>query len=145
MELLVVQQQRFGGSIGSTVARVGLGGIFRGFVPTATREGIWTVGYLSIPPMFRKYLIENHGSSFSENGARLAASIGAALISSIISHPFDTVKTCMQGDLERKTYSTMMKSFGELHRQGGITAFYRGYGWRYGRQVSTGPSLSPLQ
>ena len=108
----------------------------RGFVPTAMREGLWSVGYLAFPPIIRSYLSANHAEHFqSEDKARFVAALGGAFISGIMSHPFDTVKTCMQGDIERRTFRGMAQTFAELLKQGGPTAFYRGYLWRFARQV----------
>ena len=67
--------------------------------------------------------------------ARLAASAVGALVSGSLSHPFDTIKTCMQGDIERATYKSLTQTAATIFGQSGITGFYRGFGWRYTRQV----------
>lgn len=51
LELIMIQQQVKGGSVVSAVREIGMGNIGRGFVPTAMREGMWAMGYLSFPPM----------------------------------------------------------------------------------------------
>ena len=39
------------------------------------------------------------------------------MVSAVPSHPFDTVKTCMQGDLEQKTFTTFTKSTVLLYKE----------------------------
>eukprot|EP00658_Telonema_sp_P-2_P004217 TRINITY_DN11583_c0_g1_i1.p2 TRINITY_DN11583_c0_g1~~TRINITY_DN11583_c0_g1_i1.p2 ORF type:complete len:116 (-),score=11.34 TRINITY_DN11583_c0_g1_i1:151-498(-) len=93
------------------------------------------MGYLSFPPIIRTYLLENHGQVFqNEDLARTAAALSGALMSCVASHPFDTVKTCMQGDVERRTFRGMAQTFVVLAREGGVARFYNGLPWRYGRQ-----------
>lgn len=144
LELMMIQQQLKGGSVTARFAQIGpvtyIGGqigpgIFRGLVPTGAREGMWAVGYLSFPPIIRNYLLDNHSDTFTnENAARTVAAIFGAFVSCVASHPFDTVKTNMQGDIERKKFGGMMDTFKKLHAEGGLQSFYRGLPWRYGRQ-----------
>jgi hypothetical protein len=136
LELIMIQQQNKGGSILSHKGTILSPHIVRGFASTAFREGIWTIGYMSLPPIFRSYLREHHGETFqTEDQARLAASLASAFISAGISHPFDTVKTCMQGDIERVKFTTLTKTARTIYKESGPTAFYRGFLWRYARQV----------
>eukprot|EP00954_Amorphochlora_amoebiformis_P001866 145931-Amorphochlora_amoeboformis.AAC.1 len=104
--------------------------ITRGFVGAAVREGLWTVGYLSIPPQVRNFMRTKMPDTFnSDDKARVPAALTGALFACYLTHPFDTIKTCMQGmsttqwsqnrklsmncaffcilgDIERKTYGT---------------------------------------
>ncbi len=41
---------------------------------------------------------------YSNNNNRIVGAIAAGLFAAYLSHPFDTIKTCMQGDIERKKY-----------------------------------------
>mmetsp|Transcript_47330 Transcript_47330/g.76266 ORF Transcript_47330/g.76266 Transcript_47330/m.76266 type:complete len:267 (+) Transcript_47330:55-855(+) len=136
LELIMIQQQLKGGSAMGAVQKMGgVTALARGFVPGAIREGLWSVGYLSLPPIIRNYLKSNYASTFSnETQIRSVAALLGAFISCIASHPFDTVKTCMQGDIEQKRYKTMTHTFRELFSESGVTRFYRGLPWRYGRQ-----------
>ena len=137
LELMMIQQQVKGGSIPKRAKSIGLSRVYRGIVPAAGREGLWALGYLSFPPIIRTYLCKHHASTFqgNEEMARLAASVFGALISCAASHPFDTVKTCMQGDIEKSAYEGSVQTARSIVRQGGIAALYRGFGWRYSRQV----------
>ena len=68
------------------------------------------------------------------NQARLPAAMTGALVSGGMSHPFDTIKTCMQGDIERVTYGSMRETAAVIHKEHGVSGFYRGFMWRYTRQ-----------
>ena len=134
LELTLIQQQRFGGTFIGTPARIvstyGPSGIMRGFIPSTGREALFTVGCLGLVPVAKRKLHEDAGLSSSV--ASVVASVGAGLTCAAFSHPLDTLKTCMQGDLERKTYGTMTQTARALYAEsgGGFGAFFRGYGWR---------------
>ena len=132
----MIQQQRKGGSVASHSKTMMSSTVTRGFVSAAMREGIWSVGYMSLPPIIRSYLRGNYGDTFTtDDQARMAASLIGAAVSGGLSHPFDTIKTCMQGDIERKTYGTLTQTARTILTERGITAFYSGFHWRYARQV----------
>eukprot|EP00466_Bigelowiella_natans_P005045 jgi/Bigna1/36786/e_gw1.16.149.1 len=136
LELVMIQQQRKGTGIFSTFFSLMNMNITRGFLGTAVREGLWTVGYLSIPPIVRNFMRTKMPETFnSDDKARIPASLTGALFACYLTQPFDTIKTCMQGDVERKTFGTFTQTFKALHKEGGITAFYRGATFRYGRMV----------
>ena len=44
-------------------------------------------------------------------------------------------QTCMQGDVEQKTYTTLSKTYQSLMAEGGPRRFFRGWGWRTGRTI----------
>lgn len=134
LELIMIQQQRKGLNTIDTLKGIGLGPtIFRGFIGAAVREGLWTCGYFSIPPIVRKYLRESYPDKFdTDNKARIPAALLGGLFACYLTHPFDTVKTCMQGDIERSTYGSFMETASVISKSG-FTAFYRGATFRYGR------------
>mmetsp|Transcript_13296 Transcript_13296/g.21768 ORF Transcript_13296/g.21768 Transcript_13296/m.21768 type:complete len:271 (-) Transcript_13296:207-1019(-) len=137
MELVLIQQQKFGGSVFSTpatlVSKYGASSMFRGFVTSCGREGIFTAGYMGIGPTITNYFHESQGLSLI-NSKVVGAVIGG-VISATLSHPIDTVKTCMQGDAERKTYTTVTKTVQTLLQDGGAKRFFRGWNWRTGRMI----------
>lgn len=130
-ELIMIQQQLKGGSILARARDIGVVGMFRGMGCAATREGMWSVGYLSLPPVIRGRLTPYVES---EEQRRVIAALGGAFVSCIASHPFDTVKTCLQGDIEKKKYTSTMNGFSKIFSEAGVKAFYRGLWWRYTRQ-----------
>jgi hypothetical protein len=55
----------------------------------------------------------------------------AGLLCGAITQPIDTAKTCMQGDLERRRYGSLLGTVRTLVSEyGSVRALYRGYLWR---------------
>ncbi len=137
LELIMIQQQRKGGGTLATIKSIATpSNISRGFVGAAVREGLWTCGYLSIPPIVRTNLMESFPDQFdSEAKARVPASLLGGLFACYLTHPFDTVKTCMQGDIEREKFKGFLQTARTLNAESGFTGFYRGATFRYGRMV----------
>ncbi len=146
LELVMIQQQRKGGGTVGTIKSIATpNNILRGFIGAAVREGLWTCGYLSIPPIVRRNLREMYPEKFdSDTKARIPAALLGGLFACYLTQPFDTVKTCMQGDIERKTYGTFTETAKKIGEDG-ITAFYRGATFRYGRMVCAVFMMDVLQ
>lgn len=137
LELIMIQQQRKGGGTFGTFGTIATpNNFFRGFAGTAVREALWTCGYLSIPPIVRGYLMTNYPDTFTSNEkARIPAALLGGLFACYLTQPFDTVKTCMQGDIERNVYDTFSDTARKIHAESNIFGFYRGATFRYGRMV----------
>uniref|UniRef100_A0A7S4EQI5 Mitochondrial carrier protein n=1 Tax=Pseudo-nitzschia australis TaxID=44445 RepID=A0A7S4EQI5_9STRA len=138
LELIMIQQQRKGGSGPTRVAEIAKNPVnfSRGLLGMAVREALWTCGYLSIPPVVRRTLMENYPTTFDTNDkARIPAALLGGLFGCYMTHPFDTIKTCMQGDIERKVYGNFLQTSRVINTESGITGFYRGATFRYGRMV----------
>ena len=146
LELIMIQQQRKGGGTVETIKNIATPkNVLRGFIGAAVREGLWTCGYLSIPPIVRRNLRDMYPETFdSDNKARIPAALLGGLFACYLTQPFDTVKTCMQGDIERKTFDTFSQTAKELSKDG-VTAFYRGATFRYGRMVCAVFMMDALQ
>eukprot|EP00615_Pteridomonas_danica_P003032 CAMPEP_0114352950 /NCGR_PEP_ID=MMETSP0101-20121206/18315_1 /TAXON_ID=38822 ORGANISM="Pteridomonas danica, Strain PT" /NCGR_SAMPLE_ID=MMETSP0101 /ASSEMBLY_ACC=CAM_ASM_000211 /LENGTH=257 /DNA_ID=CAMNT_0001493577 /DNA_START=8 /DNA_END=781 /DNA_ORIENTATION=+ len=138
MELIIIQQQRFGISLGGTGAKVlgelGMTGMLRGVMMTCGREGIFTAGYMGVAPVLQQK-IKKQFPDTSIATAKVGGAICAGLIAGTLSHPLDTIKTCMQGDLGRETYGTVTQTAKTLFKDGGIKRFYTGFAWRTGRMI----------
>ena len=137
LELIMIQQQRKGKSTMATIKDIATpSNIGRGFLGAAVREGLWTVGYLSIPPIVREYLMNNFPDTFDSNAkARIPAALLGGFFACYLTHPFDTIKTCMQGDIERKTFKGFVDTTKVVYAENGIFGFYRGATFRYGRMA----------
>jgi hypothetical protein len=138
LELIMIQQQRKGGSTMQTIKNVAQQpmNVGRGFSGMAVREALWTCGYLSIPPVVRHHLMETYPDQFpNNNAARVPAALLGGLFACYLTQPFDTIKTCMQGDIERTTFGTFSETAKVLWGQNKLPAFYRGATFRYGRMV----------
>ena len=132
MELIMVQQQRHGYSLVKTpsmiISRTGVRGLMRGLIMSSGREGLFTVGYLGIGPIFSDYLKKTY--QLKNNVAKIYGAIGVGIVTATLSHPMDTIKTCMQGDIERKKYTTIIETAKTLFKEKGISRFFYGWGWR---------------
>ena len=137
LELIMIQQQRKGGNVVETFKSIANPNNFlRGWIGTAVREGLWTCGYLSIPPIVRGYLMETYPDKFDTQAkARIPAALLGGLFACYLTHPFDTIKTCMQGDIERMTYDSFTKTGAKIWSESSLPGFYRGATFRYGRMV----------
>lgn len=136
LELLMIQQQVKGGALPGHLRNLAGPSLARGIVPAAAREGIWAFSFLSLPPIIRDQLTTRWPGAFSSaDRARTGAALIGAGLSCLASQPFDTVKTNMQGDVERRRFTSMLQTFRALHASGGLSSFYRGVEWRYGRMV----------
>ena len=135
----MIQQQRFGTSlIGATqriVGEFGLfgAGLYRGLACSAGREGAFTAGYLGLGPVFAGMLKERE--LLAPNLCDFAGAAGAGTIAASVSHPLDTIKTNMQGDIERKVYGDMFATARTLYAQGGVGMFFKGWAIRTGRMI----------
>ncbi|CAK9032275.1 Calcium-dependent mitochondrial ATP-magnesium/phosphate carrier protein 1 (AtAPC1) (Mitochondrial ATP-Mg/Pi carrier protein 1) [Durusdinium trenchii] len=135
LELVMTQQQLKGGSALQNARSLPPSTVLRGCFPTCTREGLFTAAYLGVAPVLRAHLSSAFPGTNEELHRMLAALAGAAC-SGILSHPFDTAKTCMQGDIERKTYGSFAQTCREIYSSGGgFRGFYRGLEFRFLRQV----------
>jgi len=147
LELIMIQQQHTGKSSLETAKSImSPSKIGRGFAGAAVREGLWTVGYLSIPPLVRSKLMTNFPDTFDSSAkARVPASLLGGLFACYLTQPFDTIKTCMQGDLERRKFGSFTNTAKILYSESKIPGFYRGATFRYGRMVFAVGMLDYLQ
>ena len=114
IELAMIQQQRFGMTLKDCIKKI-LGefglikGVFRGTFNTSAREGtihnflylnlkaLYCMGYLGIVPSLSPIYREKY--NLNPMTALFAASLTASAFAISLSHPFDTMKTILQGDL----------------------------------------------
>mmetsp|Transcript_83209 Transcript_83209/g.101963 ORF Transcript_83209/g.101963 Transcript_83209/m.101963 type:complete len:284 (+) Transcript_83209:853-1704(+) len=139
LELTMIQQQRKGFNMYQTayniISQNGVYGYTRGLYSSILRESIFVAGLLGLAPVFEDEFKNRFGSS--NLFVTLGASLLGALPAAILSHPMDTVKTCMQGDIERNQYNNMRQSLIKIYYDGGISRMYAGFGWRYSRMACT--------
>lgn len=142
VELVMIQQQRYGGSFLSTQKRIisegGIFGAFRGLAATAGREAFYVAAMLGITPMVQEYLIEQQRMSLAMSGV-LASTVGGVL-AALPSNPFDVVKTCQQGDIAGKTYKGALHTIGVLLKNSGshgISRLFYGGMWRMINVIGT--------
>ena len=134
IELIMIQQQLSGDSIPTVAARIvrtnGIlsSGMGRGLLPCVMRDGIYTAGLLGVTPATQRVFMEHYGHS--EQVAGVYASVVGGLGCAFLSHPFDLVKTCMQGDLERARFGSASSITRHLYSSAGLGRFFHGLMWR---------------
>ena len=121
----MIQQQRFGGTLPGTLRRLyepnGLSGLFRGFVPASQREAFFAVGYLGLSPRVERVC---DSLEMSPTAGVAAGSIASGVLCAALTHPFDTCKSIIQGDLEAGGLTSTARA---LYKENGIQGFFRGY------------------
>ena len=125
LELTMIQQQRFGGTLPGTLRRLyernGLSGLFRGFIPASQREAFFAVGYLGLSPRVERVC---DSLDMSPTAGVAAGSIASGVLCAALTHPFDTCKSIIQGDLEAGGLTSTARA---LYAENGLRGFFRGY------------------
>jgi hypothetical protein len=136
-ECLMVQQQKLGGSLQECAGRVvrehGPMRLMRALPATCLREGAYTVGFLSLAPIFTQKMRDRPGytgTASDELRARVTGAICGGLTGAFISHPVDFIKTQQQGDVAMGKVRGLFHTGKVLYKELGFCAFYRGLPWR---------------
>lgn len=99
---VMLHQQKYGGSLLSTVGDIGKNfgafKVFKGTLACAIRDGIYCGCYIGLPTTIAELAQERYPTTCSDNsiGLRLLSSMTAGLMASVLTQPFDTIKTRMQ-------------------------------------------------
>ena len=131
VDLTTIQQQKLGLNPLQTVQHIvkqhGPMSMFRGFMPCAIREAIYTAGYLGMGPVVTVALANNFDVF---DGKPFAAALTGACISGVsaglLTHPFDTAKTCVQSDMVGAKWTTARYALPTLVKESGVTSLFRG-------------------
>ena len=134
----------------------------KGLLPAIGRESLFTGGYLGLAPVLRSLLVEMQPGTFAERssdntaahstaatqdsgpqtGTQLRGNMVSLIVSSllagvtagVLTHPIDTIKTRMQGDLSPGSpYNSIGQTARLLWQEGGLGRFYQGVLPRTGR------------
>jgi len=132
-ELVMIQQQRFGGSLLGTpqkfVQEYGASSLYRGVTMTMGREAMFTMAMLGITPLIQTRLVE--ASGMEKNTALAAGALTGACFAGTATHPMDTIKTCMQGDLGRVKYGDITSTARTLVAEYGVVqGLFKGLTYR---------------
>jgi len=108
----------------------------RGLVTTLSRESLYTMSMLGLTPEIQRELKESYG--MDDKVALSVGSLVGAVFAAVITHPIDTIKTCMQGDVERKKYTNILSTGQNLCREYGVRkGLFRALSWRTGQIFSS--------
>lgn len=130
VDLITIQQQKLEKSVLQTgqhlLSNYGLTGLFRGVAACATREAIYTAGYLGLAPVLTAHIVKD--SNFAEKpfAAGVLGACLAGTTAAILTHPVDTVKTCIQSDMTGTKWPSTMVSLQHLYKEGGLASLYKG-------------------
>lgn len=70
-------------------------------------------------------------SGLQDKTAIGVGSLAAGISATVLTHPFDIIKTCMQGDVEQKKYTNAVASGRNLCKEYGVRAgMFKALGWR---------------
>ena len=97
------------------------------------REGIYCGAFLGIIPAAREE-VQRRNPDWSQDKARFVATCIAGPICSMASHPPDTLKTCLQGDVEGGKFKSYGQSMTTLAKERGVSSLWAGAPWRIFRQ-----------
>jgi solute carrier family 25 2-oxodicarboxylate transporter 21 len=135
VDLITIQQQKrelnFWYTTKSLIQNHGFLGIYRGFLPCACREAIYTAGYLGLAPVITARLMNSNDapSTLFQERPLMASITGACLagtVAAILTHPIDTIKTNLQSDMTGEIWSSTRQAFSKLYREDGFGSLYRG-------------------
>lgn len=108
----------------------GLAGFTRGTLATAFRDMPYTYGYLKGHELFKPLF---NRVTQNDMTAQTLGAFFSAVINATISHPFDVVKTAMQGDMDKKKYTTFTRTWSIIFAETGWRGFFNGLAPRIGR------------
>ncbi len=115
------------------------GKAWRGFFPTAFRDGLFTVGYGALAPLAGKAFEEQVGES---TVAKLAAGAATGTVIALATQPCAVIKTALQGDPLRQKYQGSFDAASSLYRTEGMRGLFSGLSARCARITFAIPLLS---
>lgn len=93
------------------------------------RESLYTMAMLGVTPLMQKAMVEEFG--MEPNVGLAVGALSGSFFSATLTHPMDTVKTCMQGDCGQKKYSNIQGTGKSLVDEFGVRAgLFKGLAWR---------------
>lgn len=96
---------------------------WRGFTPTATRDGLFCAGYQAVEPIMQNMA----KSAMGDNKlASVTGSISAGVVTAVASQPFSVVKTLMQGDQHKTQYTTTLDTASQVYSRDGVQGLFKG-------------------
>merc|ERR1711879_456224 len=95
------------------------------------RESLFTMAMLGLCPVLQREFM--HRYSMPEHTALAGGALCSSLFAATLTHPLDTIKTCMQGDMAQHKYSSMRRTAAVLVAENGMAqGLFKGLGFRIG-------------
>ena len=131
VDMLTIQQQKLGlslmGSLQYILVEAGPVELWRGVVATAAREGIYVAGMFGLTPVIGEYLTKNVKRLQKQAVlANALSACAAGVVAALLSHPMDTVKSCLQADLFGTTYTNILRTMAVILQDAGWGGLYVG-------------------
>jgi len=130
VDLVTIQQQARSKAMGATFSEItsefGFFILRRGIISCGLRECVYACGYLGMAPVFTDFFKRKSTENRPEFYYALCGAISAGILSAYITHPIDTIKTVIQGDISGAKYRGILDCGRDLYATGGIRTFYRG-------------------
>eukprot|EP00243_Klebsormidium_subtile_P013754 TRINITY_DN9308_c0_g1_i1.p1 TRINITY_DN9308_c0_g1~~TRINITY_DN9308_c0_g1_i1.p1 ORF type:complete len:288 (-),score=15.19 TRINITY_DN9308_c0_g1_i1:390-1253(-) len=131
-ELIMIQQQKQGGSLASQLRQVvqqhGVTAFAKGLGPTVIRESIYTGTYLGANPLICSKLQQLQPGMFADRpvAAMVVASIVSGLAAAGLTQPVDAIKTKLQANLGDPAYSSVTRAAASMIKERGVLSLWSG-------------------
>lgn len=127
-ELIIVNQQKRQISTRKTISHLyskyGATIFFRGFVPKASRDGIFCAAFLTAYPKVKDYLEQETGNAAL---ATLLTITSIGTVTAAMSHPFDTVSIRMQADCSQVMMKGFLSAIKTIYKESGYKDLFTGF------------------
>lgn len=131
VDLLTIQQQRLGltlsGCFSYVVQEHGVQGLLHGVLAMSLREGIFSLGMFGLTPIIAEAIMKKFkGKESMAMVSQIVGSTIAGVIAAVLTHPMDTIKTCLQADMHGNVYKNIWQTFTLLVDERGFASLFGG-------------------
>lgn len=132
VELIMIQQQFHGGGPWATLRNVVRAQkVHRGLLACVARDAIYVLGMLGISPLLDEHLRKGWLAQQPRIMSSLGASVTGGILATLLSQPYDNVKTCLQADLAGQQYGHhLLSAASRIIHERGIHGLFKGAIWR---------------
>lgn len=107
-------------------------GNFRGTLSTLGRDSPFAYGYIEFPRAIKPRIKQYFQNDTAAEGISSALS---AVVMTVVTQPFDAIKTAMQGDMRRKKFDTFSQTIKIIYNEHGLPGFMYGLHARFFRSA----------
>lgn len=102
---------------------------WRGLVPTAGRDGLFTVGYSALAPIMQTHArtnLTNTSLAAYPKTVDLSASVAAGVFTAVATQSLAVIKTKLQADPFAATYRTSLDVARAIYKTDGVQGYFKG-------------------